>query len=73
MLWEEYYDKLSDWATSTAVSRILPQHAGEAGDPECHEEHRNSIQYDSQIAQCALIQSNHAHTAFAIGEMNDKP
>ena len=22
MLWEEYYDKLGDWATSTAVSRI---------------------------------------------------
>ena len=22
MLWEEYYDKLSDWATSTAVSRM---------------------------------------------------
>ena len=22
MLWEEYYDKLGDWATSTAVNRM---------------------------------------------------
>ena len=53
MLWDEYYDKLSDWATSTAVSRISKLES--FGPPDEIIDAINTIGFDDEKGATRLL------------------
>lgn len=53
MLWEDYYDKLGDWATSTAVSRISQLES--FGPPDELVDAINQIGYDDEKGATRLL------------------
>lgn len=53
MLWEEYYDKLGDWATSTAVSRISKLES--FGPPDEIIDAINTIGFDDEKGATRLL------------------
>lgn len=53
MLWEEYYDKLGDWATSTAVSRMST--LGSFGPPDEIIDAINTIGFDDEKGATRLL------------------
>ena len=53
MLWEEYYDKLSDWATSTAVSRMSTLES--FGPPDEIIDAINTIGFDDEKGATRLL------------------